>query len=165
MDAQMAASQREPPHAQQFGLGASRRTPSDGRGSGVSPEEHSQSQAWHAANVLDVADLSVESVMNELRERAAESDERDGGDESGEDLYWRTTRFHDAFNGLLNESVTACDLYAITNELTDMWELDFDGRAKAAALMRDATDELLAVRGEEELDAYVTRWKERLSVS
>jgi hypothetical protein len=121
--------------------------------------------ARRGANVLRVADLNVESVMSEVREKAAEPDERDGGEEPGEDVYWRTVRLDDVFSGLLIESRTACDLCAITGELTDMWELDFDRRGTAAALMGDATDELLAVRSEEELDAYVVRWKEQLGIS
>jgi hypothetical protein len=121
--------------------------------------------ARRGATVLRVADLNVESVLSEVREKAGESDERDGGEEPGEDVYWRTVRLHELFSGLLIESSTAGQLYAITGELTDMWELDFDRRGTAAGLMGDATDELLAVRGEEELDAYVVRWKKQLGIS
>jgi len=102
--------------------------------------------------------------MREVHEAAAEPDERDSGEEPGEDVYWRTNRLRDVVSDHLIESATAGDLYSVTAVLTDMWELDFEGRGTAAALMRDATNELLAVRDEDGLDAYVVRWKERLGI-
>ncbi len=79
-----------------------------------------------------------------------------------EDAYWQTVRLHSAFLDHLVESGTAEALYLITAWLTDIWELSPERRQEAAALMRDAATELLTVSDDEELDAYVVRWTQRL---
>jgi hypothetical protein len=105
-----------------------------------------------------VVDLEA-SVVNQAREQAAQIVEQN----DDEHVYWKTVRLHRLFTDHLIESATAGSLYLITAWLTDIWELEFERREEAAALMRDAASELLAVVNDEGLDAYVARWEERLN--
>jgi len=105
-----------------------------------------------------VADLEV-SVLNDAQHLAAQVVELN----ADEDVYWKTVRLHSLFTDHLIESATACGLFAITAEMTDIWELHPERREAAAALMREAARDLLST-DDEGLDAYVVRWKDRLGL-
>jgi hypothetical protein len=54
-------------------------------------------------------------------------------------------------------------LYVVWADLTDIWELDLDRRTESVALMREAAREFLTLNDtSDDLDAYLTRWYERL---
>jgi hypothetical protein len=49
---------------------------------------------------------------------------------------------------------------------TDIWELHLERRAESVELMREAAREFLALNNTtSDLDAYLTRWQERLGQS
>jgi hypothetical protein len=108
-----------------------------------------------------MADLA-ESFLDQVRAASDEPDERDLNQEPGEGTYWRTCRLSDLFGNHIIESLTACELWRVMCVLTDLWALHPQHRREAAALMHEATDELLALSRVEELDGYAARWNDRL---
>jgi hypothetical protein len=56
--------------------------------------------------------------------------------------------------------------YVIWGVLTDAWELESVSRPASAALMREAAGEFLALHEDSgDLDAYLTRWNDRLGLT
>ena len=57
-------------------------------------------------------------------------------------------------------------LYVVWGDLTGIWELNVERRTESVALMREAAREFLALNDTtSDLDAYLTRWYERLGQS
>ena len=82
--------------------------------------------------------------------------------EADEDTYWRGIELMSLFGRNLPDDVPG-RLYVIWGELTDIWELHLERRTESVASMRDAAREFLALsNASEELDAFLTRWCERL---
>jgi len=82
--------------------------------------------------------------------------------EADEDTYWRGIELMSLFGLHLPDDVPG-RLYVVWGELTDIWELHLERRTESVALMRDAASEFLALKdAPKELDAYLTRWYERL---
>lgn len=86
-------------------------------------------------------------------------------EETDENTYWRGTDLWGLFSGSLPDDVPG-RLYVVWAVLTDIWELHPERRTESVALMREAAQEFLAVDGSSnDLDAYLTRWSERLGCS
>jgi hypothetical protein len=85
--------------------------------------------------------------------------------ETGEDTYWRGTELMSLFGLHLRDDVPG-RLYVVWGDLTDIWELHLERRAESVELMREAAREFLALNNTtSDLDAYLTRWYERLGQS
>jgi hypothetical protein len=86
------------------------------------------------------------------------------GEEADERVYWLSGDLHSLFGFHLPDEVPG-GLYVIWGELTDTWELHSAKRVEAVALMRNAAREFLALRdASTDLDAYLTRWYDRLGL-
>ncbi len=82
---------------------------------------------------------------------------------SDEDVYWRGVDMQALVGQHLPDDAPG-RLYVLWAELTDVWELDEARRPESVALMREASEDFLALsEGSNDLDAYLTRWEERLT--
>lgn len=85
--------------------------------------------------------------------------------EADEDTYWRGIELMSLFSRHLPDDVPG-RLYVIWGELTDIWELHLERRTESVVSMRDAAGEFFALNDvPNELDAYLTRWYERLGLA
>jgi hypothetical protein len=85
--------------------------------------------------------------------------------ETDEGTYWRGTELMSLFGLHLPDDVPG-RVYVVWGDLTDIWELHLERRAESVALMREAAREFLALNNTtSDLDAYLTRWYERLRQS
>ncbi len=82
--------------------------------------------------------------------------------ESDEDVYWRGVEMQALVSGHLPDDAPG-RFYVVWAELTDLWELDPARRPESVALLREASTEFMALdESPNDLDAYLTRWQERL---
>ena len=85
--------------------------------------------------------------------------------EADEDTYWRGIELMSLLGRHLPDDVPG-RLYVVWGALTDIWDLHLERRTESVALMRAAATEFLALKdGSTELDAYLTRWYERLGAT
>lgn len=112
----------------------------------------------HADTVKAVGDPNYldPKVTTEAREACSQLLEPDA------DVYWRGV---DVFNVFGRALPDADRLYVVWGALTDSWELDPGQRTEAETVMLDAAKEFLsATESGSELDAYLSRWHERLRI-
>ena len=82
--------------------------------------------------------------------------------DTDEGTYWRGTDLMSLFGLYLPNDVPG-RLYVVWGNLTDIWELHPERRTESAALMREAAREFLVLSNTTtDVDAYLTRWYERL---
>ena len=80
----------------------------------------------------------------------------------GADVYWRAV---DVFNVFGRALPDADRLYVVWGALTDSWELEPEQRPETEDVMRYAAKEFLsATESASALDAYLSRWHERLRI-
>jgi hypothetical protein len=84
---------------------------------------------------------------------------------SDEDTYWRGIDLLSLFMRQLPNDAPG-RLYVAWGELTDIWELHPQRRPESVEMMREAAREFLALsESPNDLDAYLTRWYERLGLT
>ncbi|HEU5370908.1 MAG TPA: hypothetical protein VFU51_00810 [Gaiellaceae bacterium] len=84
--------------------------------------------------------------------------------EPNADVYRRAADLWDILSFALPDDAPG-RLYVVWAALTDIWELTPDNRDEAEGLMREAAKEFLAVSDStSDLDAYLSRWYERLDI-
>jgi hypothetical protein len=82
--------------------------------------------------------------------------------ESDENVYWRGVDMQALVSAHLPDDAPG-RLYVLWAELTDLWELDPERRSESVALLREASQEFLALsETPNDLNAYLTRWDERV---
>ena len=127
-------------------------------------EGHSPTLAHGTVYVIGAVD-DPNYLSPTVAEQARDLASRLIDQETDEDTYWRGTELMSLFGPHLPDDVPG-RLYAVWGDLTDMWELHLERRAESVELMREAAREFLALNSTtSDLDAYLTRWYERLGQS